>query len=350
MLAYEDRWTELTGEPVARFYEWMLKPQEHAKYYRLFAEKMPLDIFQPARWRSGRETYEYFENTEIVTNEKGIFAHNKKDDTYQKLPGHVYDDDCTPVEKQIVFDKNDADKLIRAESAESMIEQGYGVFISEGVRELGGERFILSGGIMNVLYYASWYVGLTNLFFFLLDKPDLMEYIFKKLLEKNIERIRMIAGCGGDAIYIDDAVATNDMVSVDMYERFSLPYMKAQVDEIHRLGMKAFVTYFGGIADRVEQIVATGADALIMECSMKGYVNDYSAIAGQVGDRLCVCTNINPITEFNGTDDDTFKRIIGDYAASAKRHKKYIISTGSPVTPETPLERISLFVNTAHDA
>ena len=350
MLACEDRWTELTGEPVSRFYEWMLRPWEHGRYYRMFAEKMPLDIFQPARWRPGRETWEYFENTEIVTSGKGIFAHSKKDDTYEPLPPHPYDDDSSAVEERIVFDRADAGRLIRAEKAESLIEQGHGAFIAEAVRELGEERFIMGGGVVNVFYQASWYVGLTNLFRMLLEETALIEYIFERLLEKNMERIRMLASCGGDAIYIDDATATCDMISPGMYERFSLPYMKAQVDEIHRLGMKAFAIYFGGIADRIEQVVSTGADALIMECSMKGYVNDYGQIAGIVGDRLCVCANINPVTEFNVAGDDAFREIVEGYAAQAKKHKKYIISAGSPVTPETPLKRILLFIEAARNA
>jgi len=107
MLVWEDRWTELTGEPISNFYQWLLRPRDHAAYYRLFAEKLPLDIFQPARWRDGRCTYEYFENTEIVTNEKGIFALDKKSGKFTPLPENPYDDDPAPVEKQIVFDKKD---------------------------------------------------------------------------------------------------------------------------------------------------------------------------------------------------------------------------------------------------
>ena len=349
-LLYEDRWTQLTGEPVEEYYRWMLKPWDHGPYYRLFAEKIPMDVFHPARWRAGKTSYEYYERTEIIKNDKGIFAYDKKDGTYEPLPENPYDDSGGPVEKQIVFDRNDADELITIESAESQIEQGVGACISECARALGDERFIMSAGIMNVFYYASWYVGLTNLFYLIVDKPDLMEYIFKRLLEKNIERIRMIAKSGGDAVYIDDATASNDMISTDMYERFSLPYMKAQVDEIHSMGKKAFVIYFGGIADRVEQIVSTGADALIMECSMKGYTNDYDSIAGTIDDRLCVCTNIDPVTEFMGSDDDEFRKTVEGYAALAKRHRKYIISTGSPVTPDTPLERILFFIEVARDA
>ena len=90
-----------------------------------------------------------------------------------------------------------------------------------------------------------------------------------------------LRAAGGDAIYIDDATATNDMISVADYERYSLPYMQAMVDEIHRLNHKAIVIYFGGISDRLEQIAATGADCLLMEASMKGFRNEIEAGGGK---------------------------------------------------------------------
>ncbi len=85
------------------------------------------------------------------------------------------------------------------------------------------------------------------------------------------------------------------MISVRHYERFSLPYMKQMVDEIHRLGHQAIIIYFGGIADRLEQLAAIGADGLAMETSMKGYVNDIDAIAQTIGQRMTLFGNVDPV-------------------------------------------------------
>jgi hypothetical protein len=73
------------------------------------------------------------------------------------------------------------------------------------------------------------------------------------VISHTCERIRALALTGGDAIYIDDATATCDMISVAHYERFSLPYMREEVREIQALGKKAIVIYFGGVSDRIEQ-------------------------------------------------------------------------------------------------
>ncbi len=105
-------------------------------------------------------------------------------------------------------------------------------------------------------------------------------------MEQNIENIRYIANAGGDAIYIDDAMTTSDMISLKHFERFSIPFMKEMVDEIHRLGHKAIIIYFGGIADRLEKIASIGADGLSMETSMKNYVNNIEEIAEKIGDKV----------------------------------------------------------------
>ncbi len=74
------------------------------------------------------------------------------------------------------------------------------------------------------------------------------------------------------------------MISVAHYERFSLPYMREMVREIHRLDRKSILVYFGGIADRLEQIASIGADALLMEASMKGYATDTASTAQAIID------------------------------------------------------------------
>ncbi|HHW47278.1 MAG TPA: hypothetical protein GXX14_01510 [Clostridiaceae bacterium] len=350
MLAHEDHWTELTGEPTWRFYEWLLKPEEHGKYYRAFDQKLPFDIFQPARYRPGQDTTEFRENTEVVIKDGQPFFHFKKEDKYEKLALILHGADSVPNEKQFVFDKGDINEMVKIESAETQLARGQGDYIKACVQELGNERFILSGGILNVFYLCSWYVGLTNLFTMVYDNPALIEYLSKKLLEQNIERIRMLAASGGDAIYIDDAMTTCDMISPEMYEKCSLPYIKEEIKEIHRLGKKAVVIYFGGISDRVDLIASSGADAMIMEASMKGFTNDYEDVSKKLAGKMCLFTNLNPYDDLEITSDEELRKVVSEMAQKAKKYGRYVISTGSPVTPGTTLARLNRFIELGRSA
>ena len=191
---------------------------------------------------------------------------------------------------------------------------------------------------------------MQNFYCMLVEEPDLIREMSKRILAKNIETIRASAMAGGDAIYIDDAIATNDMVSLKMYEEFALPYLVEEVKEIHRLGLKAIVRYFGSIADRVEQIVTSGLDLLMMETSMKGYVNDYAAISHQIDGRCCLGENLNPYADLEIGSDAELEQAIRAQAAAGRLSGKYITSTGSPLTPGTSVARIARFIEMGHKA
>ena len=165
-----------------------------------------------------------------------------------------------------------------------------------------------------------------------------------KLLEATIEQIRALAAVGLDAIYIDDALATCDMISVDFYERYSMPFVKVMVNEIHAVGKRAVLIYFGGVADRLEQIASLGADALNVEASMKAYVNDLQAIADQLGDHLCLWGNLDPVGVVQNGTEAELQQAIAKQVGIGRTTGRFIVSTGSPITPLTPLSRIRRFV------
>jgi len=178
----------------------------------------------------------------------------------------------------------------------------------------------------------------------LVEQPDLIDYLCHKILEKNIETIRCWAASGGDAIYIDDAMTTCDMISVKHYERFSLPYMKEMVGEIHSLGQKAIIIYFGGIADRLDQIASIGADGLQMETSMKNYVNDIGETVRKIGCRMTMFGNVDPVNVLQKGSDEELEAEMKRQIVAGRRGRGFITCTGSPITPSTPLARVRSFL------
>jgi len=217
------------------------------------------------------------------------------------------------------------------------------------VQAFGQDHFILTGGVVGTLFSSSLYLGMTNLYALLVEQPDLVDYLSARILEQNTEVIRWFAALGGDAIYIDDATATSDMISVAHYERFCLPYMRQMVDEIHRLGKQAIIIYFGGIADRLDQIASLGADGLSMEASMKGYVNDLGEIAGRLGDRVTLFGNLDPVGVLQSGSDLALEAEVRRQMAAGRQARGFIMCTGSPITPNTPLSRVRRFLGLARE-
>jgi len=342
MLYHNDHFNELTGQPPWQWAQWLYsEPEEHLRLFSAIHEKAPFEILQPHTAPPREER----QNSRFIEKYGQHFRYNVKFDMYtplNTLSGHA--NDYIANEEQYIVDIKDINDYIEITPAEELIAQGLNDYAEAIVKAYGKDHFILTGGVIGTIYSCGAYVGQTNTFILMRENPSLIDYLCVKITEKNIEQIRRIAAVGGDAIYIDDATATNDMISVHDYETFSLPYMKTMVNEIHRLGHKAILLYYGGIADRLEQIASIGADGLSMETSMKNYVNDVEAIVKKIGDRVTVFGNIDPYGVLEKGSDEELETEMRRQAQAGRQGRGFVMCTGSPITVNTPLSRVQLFL------
>jgi hypothetical protein len=344
-LSNADHWEELTGLPVWKYYEWLISADMdwYKEVCRVMYSRFQFDIVQPMdKWSD--------ENTEVVCRDGAYFYHYKKEDAYNRLPDNIHNAGSGGGENETryVFTKQDAKNRIKITKSEQLISYGCNKYIDEIIKMFGDTHFIVTAGVVNTFYSNAYHVGMTDFYSMLIEEPELIKYISELVLEQNIENIRAYAFAGGDAIFIDDATATCDMISPEMYEEFSLPYLTQQVKEIQRFGKKAILVYFGGIADRIDMIKSTGADVLMMECSMKGYINDYSDISKKLGENICLAGNLNPYTDVEITTDNELAAKIREMAKKGMEHGRYFTSTGSPLTPNTTVERIQKYIDISH--
>lgn len=347
-LYYLDHFAELTGRPQWELKKWYYAPlDEYLSVCRQIIEAAPFDILQPPPSASAEERAD----VEFVERDGMPLLHRKRDDLYEPLvvseSGHAVESAIN--EERYVFNEADMCERLQFDSAEKMIASGANDHLDAFVEEFGNNWFVLTGGVIGTFYMCHHYVGMTNLLEMVITQPSFVHMMSKRILEYNIEMIRRYAAAGGDAIYIDDAMATSDLISRAHYEEFCLPYVREMVREIHRLGHKAILIYFGGVADRLEEIASTGADALLMETSMKGYNNDIEEIATRIGDRMMLFGNIDPIRIVQDGTDEELAAEIKRQAKAGRIARGFVMSTGSPLTPSTPLARVKRFIELARN-
>lgn len=349
-LYQQDHFSELTGLPPWQLQRWLaLPPAEHTELFARMWTQAPLELLQPQpaaprAWRARQEFVEEDGHAFRVDRQTG---ERLQLDT-PTASGHATDYRANQTQR--VFSPEDIDAGVTVTTAAERLDEGANDYLDALVGRFGPEEFILSGGVIGTLYSCHWHVGLTNLFAMLVERPELIDYLSEKILAQNLEEIRRLAVAGGDAIYIDDATATSDMISSAMYARFSLPYVREMVQEIHRQGHKAILIYFGGIADRLDLIAATGADGLSYEASMKGYVNDTAEIARRLGDRMTLFSNLDPVAVLQKGTEEDLAREISRQVEAGRPARGFILSTASPITPATPLSRVRRFLELAQAA
>jgi len=344
-LYYPDHVEELTERPWWHVHRWMaMPPDEHAKLYREMHNKAPFELVQP--FGGPRETAD---EVEYVERDGEPYRHDLKTGEWTKLTrntsGFAYDYDAN--QKRHINTLDEIAEKIPIPDWRQEIAAGRNGYIDAMVKEFGKEDFILSSGLVGTVWYCGAYVGQQNLLAMLVEEPKFVEALSERITEMCIAKIRRVAAAGGDGIYIDDATATSDMISPAMYERFSLPYVKAMVNAIHECGHKAIVIYFGGVMDRLDLIAQTGADGFMYECDMKGYKNDTAEIARRVGDRMALFSNIHPFEALQNGTDEELEAEIRRQVEAGRRARGFIISTASPITPQTPLARVQKFFELA---
>lgn len=343
-----DHFAELTGRPQWHMHKWLhASPEEYAEVSRAMAERVPFDILNPTDAPS-RRLRKDTEFAEIGGKLHRVECGRRLELPPPATPGHARDYRAN--ETQVVFTKEDVDAQVKPVKAEDAIAMGVNDYLGAAVASLGKGHFVLCGGGTGTIWACGEYLGQTNLLAMLIQEPALVEYLSRKILECSLETIRRIAAAGVDGIWIDDAMATSDMISVEHYERFSLPYITEMVREIQAAGCKAVLVYFGGVMDRLDQIASTGADALAAETAMKNYTNDIDEIAASIGGRMSLFGNIDPFGVLEKGTDAALAAEVARQAAAGRKARGFVMCTGSPITPGTPLARVQRFIELARMA
>lgn len=83
---------------------------------------------------------------------------------------------------------------------------------------------------------------------------------------------------------------------------------------------------------------------------MKAYVNDLGAIDQQVYDRLCLWGNIDPVGIVQDGSEEALAQAVAEQAEIGRRRGRFVMSTGSPITPLTPLSRMQRLIDLARQA
>ncbi len=343
MLYYEDHFSELTGLSPGELVRWLnSEPDEYFHLFKLMHDQAPFEMLQPHQAPSLLER----QSSEFIIQDGRLVRQNRLTGAVEDLnsvSGHARD--YAANETQKIYSHRDISLVIDVPDPQRLVGEGYNAYLEKFIEALGDEYYIVSGGVVGTVYSCGWYLGQQNTLAMLLEQPALVDEVCQRITEQNLATIQQLALAGGDAIYIDDATATSDMISLRHYEQFSLPYITRMVSEIHRHGHQAILIYFGGVMDRLEAIASTGADGLLIETRMKGYTNDIAEAVRRVGNFITLFANIDPVGVLQNASDAELEVEIQRQFTTGKSGRGFVLSTASPITPGTPLSRVQKFLD-----
>jgi len=173
-------------------------------------------------------------------------------------------------------------------------------------------------------------------------RPDLVAHACERHLALAVKGVRLAAAIGVRCIWIEDCLT--DLVGAQAFAELNVPVLARLVEEIRRLGMSSIYYYCGNPAGKWEMLFALGADALSLEESKKGFVIDVEEVVDRARGRCVVLGNLDALNLLPNASERQLRAEIGRQISAGRRNaNRFMMSLGSPVTPETPVERVRLY-------
>ena len=194
--------------------------------------------------------------------------------------------------------------------------------------------------------YDLW--GFEGMMTMIAMRPELVKHACRRFLTLRIRAVREAAALGAAGIWIEECLT--DMISPGAFATLNVPLVRELVREIRAAGLKSIYGYCGDPKGKWEHLLAVGADALALEESKKGFTIEIEDVVARVQGRCTVLGNLDAIGVLqNGTEAELRAEIARQIAAGRRNGNRFIMCTGSPVTPGTPAERVRLYCDLVHE-
>jgi hypothetical protein len=176
----------------------------------------------------------------------------------------------------------------------------------------------------------------------LVESPNLVHQILESYLPAPSARRIAERSLGIGIMFIEECLASADLISPDMYLEFSFPYTKHMLQHYEDLGFRT-VLYFSGnpmpILEHLRQLPFT---AIIFEEDRKDYGIDLAEIRRAMGPDRILFGNVDAYFLEKASDEEVLAEVRRQIDV-AGRDGNFVLSVGSPFTPDTSLERVRLF-------
>ncbi len=364
-LYVRDHFQELTSCPW--WYEQSPSIEHNMKVIRDVVEATNFD------WKTLKPTYSRKERENLVIrdhqeNGDGVFLINTTTGSKTKLTQPVVGGWDQSANHQSAAEDNSATKNRsvleeKLSSAESEVESAIPLnskFNSKAFREEGrcdladmtlsefGDRVFPIFHVTSPLQrcYELW--GFEGMMILIAQRPDLIHRACKRFLERAIDEVYMGQELGASAIWIEECFS--DVISPNHYKKLSAPYVKALSESIRDCRMNSIYYFTGNPASHLNAIFELPVDALSFEEGKKGFDIDILEIARLSQGKFALLGNLDAIGILQkGSPDDLRSEIERQLKAAKINGNRFIMSTGSPITPETPLSKVRMYCDMVHE-
>jgi uroporphyrinogen-III decarboxylase len=176
----------------------------------------------------------------------------------------------------------------------------------------------------------------------LLEDPSSVKRALAEWTARVADLARGICRTGVDAVKISSPFAGAGFISPACYAEFVLPYEREVVRAIRESGVRAYLHTCGAIRDRVEMMIASGADGIeCLDPPPLGNVELREAL-DLIRGRCFVKGNVDSVNVLLGGTPEEIASDVRERLEAAGRKGGFILSTACSIAPGVPREHVRL--------
>ncbi len=226
--------------------------------------------------------------------------------------------------------------------------------IRDSAQAYKGQFAILGGDWSPFWHDAIDLIGMENLYIKIYTEPDIINAVFKHLVDYYFEVNRRIFDAASDVIDIffignDFGSQTGPLMSPEMFDHFIAPHLKRLCDLGHSYNLKNQMHCCGGIYELIPSMIDSGIDGLhAVQPSCRGM--ELAKLKSEFGNNMV----------FNGAIDSHHTLIEKD-TTGVKKDTRQVLDTMMPgggyiagashdtILEETPVENVLAMFDTIYE-
>jgi uroporphyrinogen decarboxylase len=266
--------------------------------------------------------------------------------------GIAHPEDELPYQETAPVSIDEIERIYDLEVPDPSRDGRMGVFLEVIARlrqELGDTVAIRSSGT-GPTSLASYLVGTQDFLTYLgMIEADLggneeaIRHAFELAAEALIAFHGAALAAGADILHCGDSLASLDMISPRMYEKYAWAYEK-KVIEADRANGGITLLHICGNMDRVIPLMgATGADLVEID-----HKTNLARAKKLIGETTCLIGNVDPVTiMLEGSVDEIRQDCLRCIESAGSPNGGFILGTGCHVARSTPAESLRIMTETA---
>lgn len=186
--------------------------------------------------------------------------------------------------------------------------------------------------------------GFAGLMTNLRENPRVLLKAAERYLQQMASYGQAVRAIGIPAMFVEECFTGSDLISRADYLRFCYPFTRDLLAALKETGLLVTFYHTGGVESRLDLLAALPCDAVAFEEGKKGLYLDLGRIRREIGPEKVLFGNLDVVLVRDGSEEEIAAEVQRQYRAAGPR---YIVSPGSPLTLDTPPEKLGMLARAA---